>query len=234
MAWALSWSVARGRGGGWHAPFRVAAGLGVVFCVLILTIVPESRIRVPGRVDVIGVIGLGVGLGAFLLDISKGGDWGWAGSSTLTSFAVAVIVLGAWGWWELRVPSPIVDLRTSARRPVLATNLASVGVGLDVVAFAYAATPNLIMRSVPADETAAANGLNALSRSLGTSTASAIIGVVLGQLTVSIHGVALPSETGVRVTLAIGVAAAALAAAPGSLIPATRDQHTAAPATAAD
>ncbi|MDN5915097.1 MAG: hypothetical protein L0I76_08335 [Pseudonocardia sp.] len=79
------------------------------------------------------------------------------------------------------------------------------------VAFAYAAMPALIMRAVDPTQTAEANGLNALARSLGTSTASAIIGAVLGQLTIQLGGATYPSEAGIRLTLAIGAVAALFA-----------------------
>ncbi|WP_449373424.1 MFS transporter [Arthrobacter psychrolactophilus] len=46
------------------------------------------------------------------------------------------------------------------------------------VALAYGAMPALIMGSVPISETAAANGFNALMRSLGTTTGAAVIGLV--------------------------------------------------------
>jgi MFS family permease len=47
------------------------------------------------------------------------------------------------------------------------------------MALAYSAMPTLIMQSVPDNETAAANGLNALMRSLGTSISSAVLAVLL-------------------------------------------------------
>src|SRR5204862_1211783 len=49
--------------------------------------------------------------------------------------------------------------------------IAVVGAG---VALAYGSLPALIMRAVPTTRTAAANGLNTLMRSIGTSTASAV------------------------------------------------------------
>ncbi len=61
-------------------------------------------------------------------------------------------------------------------------------------AIAYAAMPILIMRAVPATETAAANGLNMVLRSVGTSTASATVAAVLTTFTVTVAGRALPSQ----------------------------------------
>jgi len=41
----------------------------------------------------------------------------------------APLVLLGWGWWELHVEHPLVDLRASSRRPVLATNACALAVG---------------------------------------------------------------------------------------------------------
>ena len=47
------------------------------------------------------------------------------------------------------------------------------------IALSYAAAPTLIMRAAPPSQTAAANSVNTLSRSIGTSLASAVHGAIL-------------------------------------------------------
>jgi MFS family permease len=81
------------------------------------------------------------------------------------------------------------------------------GVGL-----AYAAMPSLIMAAVPASETAAANGLNALMRSIGTSLASAVIGAVLAHLTSRLGSSVFPSQDAFRASFLIGCGGAIAAA----------------------
>ncbi|MEV4786391.1 MFS transporter, partial [Streptomyces tuirus] len=299
----------------WHALFWVSAALGVVALVLMPALVPESEVRTGGRFDLVGGIGMAAGLVSLLLAISKGGDWGWGSGTTLGLFAAAVAVLLTWGWWELRVREPLVDLRTTARRQVLVTNLASIAVGFAMFAmslvipqllqlpeatgyglgksllvagltmapsglvmmatapvsaalskakgpkttlmvgalvvaggyglnivlmselwhfvlvtcvigagigFTYGSMPALIMSAVPASETGAANSLNTLMRSIGTSTASAVAGVILAQLTTDFGGTPLPSQDGFKVVLAIGAGAALLAFAVASFIPGQR------------
>ncbi|RKE18197.1 MFS transporter [Streptomyces sp. TLI_171] len=305
----------------WHALFWISAALGALVAAAVVVLVPESPVRSGGRFDVVGAIGLTIGLVTLLLAISKGSDWGWSSGSTLGMLAAAVIVLPVWGWWELRTQQPLVDLRTSARRQVLMTNLASVVVGFAMyamslvspqllqmptatgyglgqsmvaaglwmapaglvmmlispfsaklskakgpevsllvgaviitagylaalglmghawgvlvfsclisggIAFAYAAMPALIMGAVPVSETAAANGLNTLMRSIGTSSSSAVIGVVLAQMTVDFHGHALPSESGFRTAFMIGAGAAVAAALVTLAIPGIRRAKAAA------
>lgn len=276
---------------------------------------PESKVRTGGRFDLAGSLGLSAGLVSLLLAVSKGADWGWTSATTLGLFAAAVVILLSWGAYELRARQPLVDLRTTARRQVLFTNLASIalgfsmfamslvlpqllqlpeqtgyglgmsmlttglvlapqglvmmvvspfsaavtkakgpkvtlmigalivaaGYGLNIVlmsevwhlilascvigagvGFTYGSLPALIMGAVPASETAAANSLNALMRSLGTSFASAIAGVILAQMTTGFHGRALPSESGFKVVMAIGAGAALLAFALASFLPRQR------------
>lgn len=89
-----------------------------------------------------------------------------------------------------------------------------VGIGLG-----YAAMPTLIMGAVPAHETGAANGLNTLMRSLGTSIAAAVVATVLAQSTVQHGGSAVPSVDGFQVSLGLGLAAALVCAAIAVFIP---------------
>jgi MFS family permease len=306
----------------WHVLFWTSAALGVVAAVLVPLIVPESKVRTGGRFDLVGAVGMATGLVCLLLAISKGADWGWTGRTTLGLFAAAVVVLLLWGLFELSVREPLVDLRTTARRQVLVTNLASmafgfsmfamslvlpqllqlpeatgyglgrslldaglvmaptglvmmamapvsaaiskargakvtlmlgavivaVGYGLNIVlmdavwqlvlvscvigagiGFAYGAMPALIMGAVDPAETAAANSLNTLMRSIGTSTASAVAGVILAQMTTTFGTTALPSENGFKVVMAVGSGAAVLALLVASFIP---RQRTAAAPTA--
>ena len=67
-------------------------------------------------------------------------------------------------------------------------------------AIAYAAMPSLIMANVPITETASANGLNALLRALGTSTASAVIAALLTGLTITVNGETVTSPAAFAVT----------------------------------
>ncbi|WP_216895998.1 MFS transporter [Nocardia alni] len=116
----------------WRVLFWVAAGLVAVSTALIIAFVPEGMSEgSSGRFDFLGALALGVGLVSTLLAVSKGASWGWTSTSVLSLFAAALVVLLAWGWWELRVaPEPLVDLRVTARPQVLVTNIASIAVGV--------------------------------------------------------------------------------------------------------
>ncbi|MFC8090514.1 MFS transporter [Streptomyces sp. NPDC057301] len=98
------------------------------------------------------------------------------------------------------------------------------------VGFTYGALPALIMGAAAPSETAAANSLNTLMRSLGTSFASALAGVILARMTTDFGGHALPSENGFKVIMAIGAGAALLAFALATLIPRQRNAAAERPA----
>ncbi|MBM7513932.1 MFS family permease [Nocardioides cavernae] len=295
---------------GWQAVFWGSVVMAAVMLVLVLVVVPESGVRTPGRFDWVGAILMSIALTSLLLGISKGGVWGWTSQWTLLSFTVAFLVFALWAPWELRTGEPLVDLRTSTRRPVLFTNIASllagfamfanllvatqqlqipvasgVGFGLDVteaglamlpggvlmvlmapvsaevtrrfgaritlvtglcitgfgyvvrvlldatlaqlvlgvcivsvgIAVSFAAMPVLIMQSVPISETAAANGLNTVVRSIGTSTCSATVAAVFAA---GLVAGGYPSEAALHSMSWLAAGAAFLAAVVGFLIPA--------------
>ena len=84
---------------------------------------------------------------------------------------------------------------------------------------AYGAMPALIMGAVPPSETGAANSFNTLMRSLGTSFASAIAGVVIAQMTMSVGGATLPSENAFRVVMALAAGSAVIALVLAGFLP---------------
>lgn len=122
----------------WHMLFWASGALGAIGFVLVLTIVPVSTLRSPGSFDFVGAIGFAVGLVGILLGVSKGAAWGWTSPLTLGTTLGGIAVLGLWAWYELRISSPLIDIRVSMRRSVLLTNLASVTVGFAFFATAVA------------------------------------------------------------------------------------------------
>ncbi|MEU9200581.1 MFS transporter [Streptomyces sp. NPDC048332] len=113
----------------WHTMFWVSGVIGLVDIVLVLRCVPESPLRSRGRFDVVGALGLSAALVCLLLAVTQGADWGWGSVRTVGLLATAVVVALLWGAYELRVATPMVDLRVSARPAVLLTNVAALLIG---------------------------------------------------------------------------------------------------------
>jgi MFS family permease len=179
----------------WHVLFWTAAGLGLLVTVLVSTCVPESSTRARGRFDLVGAAGLSAALVGLLLAISKGAAWGWTSGVTLGLFGAAATVLLLWGWWELRTASPLVDLRTTARRQVLLTNLTSA-----VFAFAMFAM-SLVLPQILQLPVATGHGLG--QSLLVTGLVLVPSGLVM--LMIAPLSARVTSAAGPKVTLMLGV-----------------------------
>jgi MFS family permease len=273
---------------GWHAIFWMSAVIAVVMFVAVLVVIRESPVRSGGRFDYRGAILLSLALTSVLLGITKGGAWGWTSVPTLGAFIFGMALFAAWWPMEVRVSDPIVDLRTSIRRPVALTNAASLVIGFATyvnlltttqllqlpastgfglgfsslaaglallpaalamvilapvsaritkrygarstlifgafillvgyvgrtiymstelliiigavvvscgAAITYSSLPVLIMRAVPLHETAAANGLNTVVRTMGFSIASATVAALLTTMMLNAGNQLFPSQT---------------------------------------
>ncbi|WP_204163424.1 MFS transporter [Nocardioides gilvus] len=118
----------------WHTLFWFSAVLAVVILVATAIVIPPVHDAHPAHIDFVGIIGLAIGLCSTLIGISKGSTWGWSDGRTVSSIIGGILVLLVWGVHQLRHHDPIVDLRTSARRPVLFTNLAALLIGFGMMA----------------------------------------------------------------------------------------------------
>lgn len=111
--------------------FWFAAVFVVTAIVVVIRVVPagpdEQAPRVP--FDFSGASLLGIGLGALLLGVSEGSNWGWTSVWTIATCAAAVIVLGVWVRAELRSPHPLVNLGVIRNGDVLLANATAIGLG---------------------------------------------------------------------------------------------------------
>jgi cyanate permease len=113
------------------------------------------------------------------------------------------------GGWLIRIV-----VHESLWQILVGTTIVGIGTGIG-----YAAIPSLINAHTPASEIGAANGLNTLFRSLGSSLASAVGGSILAADTVILGDFAAPSLAAYRALFAICGGAALLAALFVLLIP---------------
>ena len=92
---------------------------------------------------------------------------------------------------------------------------AGVGIG-------YAAMPTLILGSVLLSEAGAAVGLNSLMRSVGTTSASAVMALVLTSSSIDVGGVSFPADSTFTWCFLIGAIAAFIGVAITALVPRTK------------
>lgn len=113
----------------WHWLFWLPLVLVVVALLGAIFGMPESPVRTPGRLDVLGAAILSVALVSLLLAISKGQAWGWSDPKTVGLLALGVVALGVFVAVELRVREPLVDMRLMSIRGVWATDLVALILG---------------------------------------------------------------------------------------------------------
>lgn len=118
----------------WHVLFWLSGVLAALVAIAVAVVVPHVPSVKGGRLDVVGALGLAAGLVVTLVGITKGGDWGWGTARPWLCLVTGAVALVAWGFYELRHPAPLADLRVTARRPVLLTNLAAIAIGFGMLA----------------------------------------------------------------------------------------------------
>lgn len=91
--------------------------------------VPESPVRVPGRVNWLAAILMTLGMSAILLAISETTTWGWGSAKTLGLLAVGALFAVAWIVVEVRSRNPLVDMSMMRLRGVWTTNTAALLLG---------------------------------------------------------------------------------------------------------
>ncbi|WP_327351305.1 MFS transporter [Streptomyces sp. NBC_01304] len=194
-ALGLPFSAAIAENASWRMLFWITGALALVVAAAVWLYVPAGEVRtVAGRFDVPGAVGLGVALISLLLAVSKGADWGWGSGTTLGLFAVAVLALLVWAWWELRTKEPLVDLRVTGRPQVLMTNAASILVG-----FAMYAQSLVVPQLLQLPE-ATGYGLGQSMMAMGLWMAPA--GLMM--MALSPLGAKLSAARGPKVTLSVG------------------------------
>jgi predicted MFS family arabinose efflux permease len=95
---------------------------------------------------------------------------------------------------------------------------------------AYSALPTLILRAVPADQTASANGVNVLMRTVGQATSSAAVAAVLVHHTSLVGGAPVPTLHGYLLAFAMAGAVALASCAAALTIPGDATPEEAGPA----
>src|SRR3954466_12931182 len=79
----------------YHWIFWISAAMGVAVTITTVLFVPESPVRTPGKVDVVGAVMLAAGLSGVLIAISRANDWGWLSGRTLGLVAAGLVILAA-------------------------------------------------------------------------------------------------------------------------------------------
>jgi MFS family permease len=85
--------------------------------------VPESPVRVPGRVNWLAAFLMSAGISGVLLAVSETSRWGWGSARTLGLLGAGIVLSGAWVAVEGRSREPLIDMAMMRVRGVWTTNL---------------------------------------------------------------------------------------------------------------
>jgi EmrB/QacA subfamily drug resistance transporter len=96
--------------------------------------VPESPIKVPGRVNYVGATLMSLGLVAVLVAVSETPTWGWLSWKTIVCLLGGIAILCLWVRNESRSLEPLVDMTMMRIRGVWTTNAVALLLGFGMYA----------------------------------------------------------------------------------------------------
>lgn len=150
----------------WHAIFIFSGVLGVLAFAAVALLVPRDEVNpevATARMDYVGAILLAPAIALILLAITSGRSLGWLSGSVLGMAASGFVIFAAWVWWELRVESPLIELRDFTQRHLAITMLATVA---GCAMFNLPSLINSVVLQGPADAT------------LGLGISSSVVGLI--------------------------------------------------------
>jgi MFS family permease len=118
----------------YHWLFWIPLAATILAALATWRFIPESPIRVPGRINWLAAGMMTVGISTVLLAISQTTRWGWGSTKTLGLILVGVVVSGLWIAVEVRSRNPLVDMTMMRIRGVWTTNLAAFLLGAGMYA----------------------------------------------------------------------------------------------------
>ncbi len=121
----------------WRLVFLVNVPVGIVAAVLAKRVLVESR--APGRrrvPDLLGGVMLALAIGALVLGVVKGQEWGWTSARVLGSFAAAFVLGALFVLRSSRHRAPVIDMSLLRIRAFALSN----GVTIVMAAGFYAYT----------------------------------------------------------------------------------------------
>jgi MFS transporter, DHA2 family, multidrug resistance protein len=165
----------------WNWCFYINVPIGIVSAVLVFTFLqdPPWMKRPAGRVDLVGIGLLAIGLSCLQYVLEEGQQSDWFEDPLITRLtAVSVVSLGLMLWWELspRNPAPVVDFRVLKNRD-LASGLflfISLGFGLYGGTYLFPLFAQTLLGFTPT-----ATGLALLPGGIGTAVSALICGRIL-------------------------------------------------------
>jgi EmrB/QacA subfamily drug resistance transporter len=109
----------------YHWLFWIPLVATLVAAVATWRFIPESPVRVPGRINWTAAALMTVGISTVLLAISETTRWGWGSPKTIGLILVGLAFSAVWIAVEVRSRNPLIDMTMMRIRGVWTTNLAA-------------------------------------------------------------------------------------------------------------
>ncbi|RUM90886.1 MAG: MFS transporter [Thermovibrio sp.] len=116
----------------WRWIFYVNLLPGILVVYFLFLLFDEKREEHNQSFDLTGLLLLGLSLSSLIISLSKGNDWGWSSLKTVSLLYTSLVSAFLFTVWELKVKSPLVDLKLFKyeffRYPVLSLTVFGMGV----------------------------------------------------------------------------------------------------------
>ncbi|HEY6961736.1 MAG TPA: MFS transporter [Gaiellaceae bacterium] len=118
----------------WHWLFWLPLVLIVAAAVCTWRFVPESPVRVPGRINWLAAALMSIGMTMVLVAVSETTTWGWGSARTLAVLLGGIAVCVVWVVVESRSAQPLIDMALMRARAVWTANLTAFLLGAGMYA----------------------------------------------------------------------------------------------------
>jgi EmrB/QacA subfamily drug resistance transporter len=110
---------------GWHWLFWIPFVVTVLAALCTRRFIPESPVRVGGKVNWTAAALMSVGISTILIAVAQTTTWGWGDAKTIGLLAFGALVCALWVAVEVRSRVPLVDMAMMRIKGVWTTNLAA-------------------------------------------------------------------------------------------------------------
>ncbi|HEY3565816.1 MAG TPA: MFS transporter, partial [Casimicrobiaceae bacterium] len=118
----------------WHWLFWLPLALIIASTVCTWRFVPESPVRLPGRINWLAAVLMSTGMTLVLVAISETTTWGWGSAKTVGVLLAGVALCLAWIAVEVRSREPLIDMRLMRVRAMWTANLTAFLLGAGMYA----------------------------------------------------------------------------------------------------
>ncbi|HEY6397784.1 MAG TPA: MFS transporter, partial [Solirubrobacteraceae bacterium] len=109
----------------WHWLFWIPLALTLLAAGCTWWFIPESPVRVPGRINWLAATLMSAGLCCALIAIAQATSWGWTSAKTIALLLAGLAIIAIWIAVEVRSREPLIDMAMMRVRGVWTTNLAA-------------------------------------------------------------------------------------------------------------